>query len=275
MSPTSAVSVACVEPGYPAVVGADGETIEPAQAPARLQAYLLSASRGFEDQVTDISYRVSNAAHQPAGDCSELSNWAAEWDGHVQTWMAEGQIWKPLGAILTVDEICEFPPARRPRRVPQGLAPVSPGRDTRRRLVGKAAFGAALVLLGLLAPVESTLSGPVGGGLGSSGLGSSNAWAQSVSVQSGTPDPCPAGVYPEQRPVPGRAARVPDQPARPDPSDAALHRVHRVLRGDGHTGGEPGRVRGLRSSLAGIHGDRRRDDLPCLAVAHLRDRVSH
>ena len=73
---------------------------------------------------------------------------------------------------------------------------MSPGRDTRRRLVGKAAFGAALVLLGLLAPVESTLSGPVDGGLGSSGLGSSNAWAQSASVQSGTPDPCPAGYTP-------------------------------------------------------------------------------
>ena len=119
VSPTSAVSVACVEPGYPAVVGAGGESIEPAQAPARLQAYLLWVSRGLEDQVTDISYRVSNAAHQPAGDCSELSNWAAEWDGHVQTWIAEGQIWEPLGAIMTADAICDSPPPDGPDECPK------------------------------------------------------------------------------------------------------------------------------------------------------------
>ena len=119
VSPTSAVSVACVEPGYPAVVGADGEPIEPAQSPARLQAYLLSASRGLEDQVTDISYRVSNASHRPAQDCQGLSDWALEWDGHVQSWVAEGQIWESLGAILTVDEICESPPPNGPDECPK------------------------------------------------------------------------------------------------------------------------------------------------------------
>ena len=35
---TSALSVACVTSGYPTVVGAGGETISPAQSPARLQA---------------------------------------------------------------------------------------------------------------------------------------------------------------------------------------------------------------------------------------------
>ena len=119
VSPTSAVSVACVEPGYPAVVGADGETIEPAQSPARLQAYLLSASRGLEDQVTDISYRVSNASHRPAQNCEGLYDWALEWDGHVQRWIAEGHIWEPLDAILTVDEICEFPPPDGPDECPK------------------------------------------------------------------------------------------------------------------------------------------------------------
>ena len=118
-SPTSAVSVACVEPGYPAVVGADGETIKPPQSPARLQAYLLSASRGLEDQVTDISYRVSNANHRPAQDCEGLDDWAAEWDGHVQTWIAEGQIWEPLGAILTADAICDSPPPDGPDECPK------------------------------------------------------------------------------------------------------------------------------------------------------------
>ena len=119
VSPTSAVSVACVEPGYPAVVGADGETIEPARSPARLQAYLLTVSRGLEDQVTDISYRVSNASHRPAEDCEGLYDWALEWDGHMQTWIAEGQIWEPLGAILTAEGICDSPPPDGPDECPK------------------------------------------------------------------------------------------------------------------------------------------------------------
>ena len=119
VSPTAAVAVACVTPGYPAVVGAAGETINPAQSPHRLQAYLLSVSRGLEDQVADISYRVSNATHRPAEDCDGVESWAAEWDGHVQTWMAEGQIWEPLGAILTAEQICESPPPDGPDECPK------------------------------------------------------------------------------------------------------------------------------------------------------------
>ena len=118
-SPTSAVSVACVTPGYPTVVGADGETIKPAQSPARLQAYLLSVSRGLEDQVTDISYRVSNATHRPASDCEGLSDWALEWNGHVQNWAAEGQIWEPLSSVLTAHAICDSPPPDGPDECPQ------------------------------------------------------------------------------------------------------------------------------------------------------------
>ncbi|MDE2754684.1 MAG: hypothetical protein OXI83_19110 [Gemmatimonadota bacterium] len=119
VSPTAAVAVACVTPGYPAVVGAEGETIEPARSPTRLQAYLLSVSRGLEDQVADISYRVSNATHRPTEDCGELEAWALEWDAHVQTWMDEGQIWEPLGAILTADAICESPPPGGPDECPK------------------------------------------------------------------------------------------------------------------------------------------------------------
>ena len=119
VGPASAVSVACVTPGYPSVVGATGETLEPTQSPTRLQAYLLSVSRGLEDQVADISYRVSNASHRPVEDCSGLGAWAAEWDGHVQTWIDEGQIWEPLGAILTADEICESPPPDGPDECPK------------------------------------------------------------------------------------------------------------------------------------------------------------
>ena len=119
VSPTAAVAVACVTPGYPAVMGVEGETSELAQSPTRLQAYLLSVSRGLEDQVADISYRVSNAAHRPADDCGELEAWAVEWNGHVQTWIDEGQIWEPLGAILTADAICESPPPDGPDECPK------------------------------------------------------------------------------------------------------------------------------------------------------------
>ena len=119
MSPAAAVSVACVTPGYPTVVGADGTVLQAPQAPFRLQAYLLTVSRGLEDEVTDISYRVSNASHQPAEDCQGLYDWAIEWDGHVQTWIAEGQIWEPLGAILTAEGICESPPPDGPEECPK------------------------------------------------------------------------------------------------------------------------------------------------------------
>ena len=119
VSPTAAVAVACVTPGYPAVMGAEGETIEPSQSPTRLQAYLLSVSRGLEDQVADISYRVSNATHRPAEDCGELDTWALEWDDHVRTWIDEGQIWEPLGAILTAEAICESPPPDGPDECPE------------------------------------------------------------------------------------------------------------------------------------------------------------
>ena len=119
VSPTSAVSVACITPGYPAVVGADGETISPAQSPSRLQAYLLTVSRGLEDRVTDVSYRVSNATHRPASDCEGLEAWAGEWDGHVQTWIAEGQIWEPHDAILTAERICQSPPPDGPDECPK------------------------------------------------------------------------------------------------------------------------------------------------------------
>ena len=119
VSEAAAVAAACVVPGYSDVVGDDGATLQTAQAPARLQAYLLSVSRGLEDQVADTSYRVSQASHRPAEDCSGLDAWAAEWDGHVQTWIDEGQIWVSDGRILTVDGICDSPPPEGPDECPK------------------------------------------------------------------------------------------------------------------------------------------------------------
>ena len=62
---------------------------------------------------------MSNATHRPAEDCSGLSDWALEWDSHVQTWIAEGQIWEPLGAILTAEGICDSPPPDGPNECPE------------------------------------------------------------------------------------------------------------------------------------------------------------
>jgi hypothetical protein len=118
VSPAAAVSVACVTPGYPTVVGAGGGTVSHAQSPARLQAYLLSVSRGLEDRVADVSYRVSNAAHRPVEDCEGLDAWALEWNSHVQAWIDEGQIWAPVGVILSAGEICDAPPPGGPDECP-------------------------------------------------------------------------------------------------------------------------------------------------------------
>ena len=119
VSETAAVAVACITPGYPDMIRADAAAIEPARPPARLAAYHLPVSRGLEDQITDISYRVSDTAHRPAQNCDSLDAWANEWNGHMQTWIAEGQIWEPLGAILTAEEICESPPPDGPDECPR------------------------------------------------------------------------------------------------------------------------------------------------------------
>ncbi|MCY3663626.1 MAG: hypothetical protein OXH28_12510 [bacterium] len=121
VSEVAVVAVACVVPGYSEVVGVDGAA--PAPAPARLQAYLLSLSRGLEDRVADTSYRVSQGSHRPAEDCSGLDAWAAEWDGHVQAWIDEGRIWATDGRILTADGICDSPPPEGPRECPRDWPP--------------------------------------------------------------------------------------------------------------------------------------------------------
>ena len=123
VSPTAALAVACVTPGYPAVVGVEGETIEPAQSPARLQAYLMSVSRGLEDQVADISYRVSNASHRPAEDCTGLGclgprmgRPCADLDGRGPDLGAAGRHPHRRADL-------QVAPTRRPRRVPRGTGP--------------------------------------------------------------------------------------------------------------------------------------------------------
>ena len=119
VSPTDVLSVACVTPGYPAMVSVDGSVVEPAGARARLQAYLLSASAGLEDQVADLSYRVSDATHRPVADCSGLDGWTLEWEEHLNMWIEEGRLWAPLGATLHADAICQSPPPDGPDECPR------------------------------------------------------------------------------------------------------------------------------------------------------------
>ena len=119
LNPTAALAVACVTPGYPGVVTSEGDMVEDALGPVRLQAYLLSTSRGLEDSVTDTSYRVSDINHRPAENCGELDDWAAEWDRQAEAWAAEGEIWGPAGQTINADQLCEFPPPDGPDECPK------------------------------------------------------------------------------------------------------------------------------------------------------------
>ena len=113
VSESSAVAVACT-------AAADRE---PAPAPARPQAYLLSVSRGLEDRVVDISYRVSDTAHGSADACAGLDAWTAEWHAHVQDWIDEGRLWQQLGLTITADGICDSPPPEGPDECPLDWPP--------------------------------------------------------------------------------------------------------------------------------------------------------
>ena len=118
-SPTRALAVACLQPGYSEAVSADGAVAEAPRARARLQAYLLTLSQGLEDRVADLSYRVWEASHRPADDCSGLDGWTAEWQAHMQAWIDEGRLWSPLAAEVTVGGLCDSPPPDGPDECPR------------------------------------------------------------------------------------------------------------------------------------------------------------
>ena len=118
LSPSAAAAVACIEPGYPRVFDAGGEVIEESPHPARLQAYILAVSRGLEDQVVDISYRVSGASHEPADGCDPFDDWALRWQDQVAAWRTEGQLWEPVAVTVTVDSVCAPAPSDSPDECP-------------------------------------------------------------------------------------------------------------------------------------------------------------
>lgn len=119
LSSTGALAVACVAPGYGEVLAADGTVAAAALAPARLAAYLLTAARGIEDEVADVTYRVSRVRQAPVDDCDGLGAWADRWAAQVQQWIAEGRVWVPQRAVVTVVGQCERPPADGPRDCPE------------------------------------------------------------------------------------------------------------------------------------------------------------
>ena len=118
-SPTAVLAVACVTPRTPAVVTSRGEVVDDASATVELAAYLLAPSRGLEDAVTDISYRVANTTYQPADECGELGLWGADWKRQAQEWASEGAIWGSVDRTVTADELCDALPSYSPDECPR------------------------------------------------------------------------------------------------------------------------------------------------------------
>ena len=119
VAPTSVLATACVEPGYSTVVSASGEVRSEPRAPARLQAYLLAVARGLEDDVVDVSLRVSVTYARPAEDCDGLAAWTGEWRGQAEQWTAEGRLWELVGSTITADDLCSAPS---PENAPASVA---------------------------------------------------------------------------------------------------------------------------------------------------------
>ena len=105
-SPTVALGVACLTPGDPGFAPGDGAAADTSSRDTRLAAYLLAVSRGLEDAVTDISYRVSNVTATPAEGCEELESWVGQWTSQAQDWEASGEIWGIVGRTASAGEIC-------------------------------------------------------------------------------------------------------------------------------------------------------------------------
>ena len=117
--PTMALAVACVMPGYVGVITTEEEPVGETPAPARLGAYLLTVSRGLEDAVVDVSYRVSEITYLPAEACAELDTWAGAWHGQAEEWASSGEIWGAVDRTVTVEGLCDSPPRDGPEECPR------------------------------------------------------------------------------------------------------------------------------------------------------------
>ena len=134
-SPGAVMAVACVEPGeFPAAPAAGDDSTgnddltaggdstgdrTGNSAQVTLAAYLLELSRGLEDTVADVSYRVAEVAHRFAEACDELDGWADRWQRQAQQWAAEGLLWNPVSRTVTTAELCDDPPPDGPDECPR------------------------------------------------------------------------------------------------------------------------------------------------------------
>ena len=92
LSPSAAVAAACTAAG-------DGTS-------ALLRAYELVPARGIEDAVVDVAYRVSRISERSAAGCAGEAAWFAEWEQRAHEWLAQGQVWLPVGAAVTAEGLC-------------------------------------------------------------------------------------------------------------------------------------------------------------------------
>lgn len=105
VSPRAAVAVACLA----TAVGPDsthGNPMSGRSSQARLRAYELAVARGLEDQLVDISYRVSRLVDRTVADCSGLSDWTRQWQVRIGNWIDEGRLWLVTTSTLTVEDLC-------------------------------------------------------------------------------------------------------------------------------------------------------------------------
>ena len=119
LSLTTALVVACSTARGPGETAESGKPARTPAAPVTLAAYLLPVSRGLEDAVADVSFRVSDIVRHPAADCSELEAWVAEWDSRVEEWVAEGAIWQSVSRLVSAEQLCGAPAPHGPTECPK------------------------------------------------------------------------------------------------------------------------------------------------------------
>ncbi|MDE0652364.1 MAG: hypothetical protein OXI26_01765 [bacterium] len=120
---TRAVAVACAIPGPRAGLVDGGLSEADPGGSRRLGAYFLVVSRGVEDSVVDISFRVSEMTAAPADGCAELEAWADRWSQRAREWADAGDIWTVVDRTVTVEEICDVPRADGPSDCPLDWSP--------------------------------------------------------------------------------------------------------------------------------------------------------
>ena len=118
-TPTAVLAVACAPRGSASDPDGQVEMDDGGSARATLSAYRLTVTRGLEDTVVDISYRVSSVTNRPARSCDEFDSWSAEWQGHAVDWAAQGELWAAVGRSGTAGELCETPPPGGPKECPR------------------------------------------------------------------------------------------------------------------------------------------------------------